>query len=122
LAGALAAHVMLLLVRVWRHGSRHLVAPAVVLAALLVGQLVLGGGTWVLKYNWPGWLSDFAFAQDNVVTPGSFAQTWVTTAHVAAGSLLFGVSLVLSLRALRLLRDAPRAARQPAGFSMEVVR
>ena len=66
-----------------RHGSLYLGRPAAVLAALVLWQIFLGGLTiWTRR----------------AVTP--------TTAHVATGALIFITSVVLAVRAHRVLGGA----------------
>jgi cytochrome c oxidase assembly protein subunit 15 len=91
--GALAVTIVIV-GTVWRvfraHGNQGaLVGPAATLAGLLPIQILLGGIT-VLSMK--------------AVTP--------TTAHVAVGALILGISVVLALRAARLLGAAER---EPAG-------
>jgi cytochrome c oxidase assembly protein subunit 15 len=115
LAAALLVHVALLMGRVWRGRHEHggLGLPASLLCVLLLGQLALGGGTWVVKYGWPDWFSEFAFAQQYVVRQGSLSQTWITTSHVAVGSLIFGVSIMVMLRSWRPLGQSAPAGKAP---------
>jgi cytochrome c oxidase assembly protein subunit 15 len=113
-AALLAFHVLLLAVRV---GSRRrgevswLVGPARFLAALILVQLALGCGAWVVNYGWPAWLSEYRWAAGYVVARESAVQALVTTAHVATGSLILTTSLVIALRSWRLsARPFPGAA------------
>jgi cytochrome c oxidase assembly protein subunit 15 len=111
---ALAVHIVWLLVRVFKIARRQsaLLRPAVGLAALLLVQLGLGLGTWVAKYGWPtivpDWLAPGGQLDYTVVAEGRL-QAWLTTAHVAAGSLILVTSLLVSLRSLRLVRGASQA-------------
>lgn len=93
-AGALVVAVLVVWV-VARTARRHrahglLFRPAVLLGSLLLTQIALGG--WVIL---------------------SYKAAWVTTAHLGTGALLFGVSLVIALRARRHLELAPAPA-EPA--------
>jgi hypothetical protein len=56
----------------------------------------------VAKYAFPAWLGDYTFAAGYVIQEKSLLQSLVTTAHVANGSLILFVSVVLALRATRL--------------------
>ncbi len=67
--------------------------PAVLLGALLLAQIFLGLGAYVLKY----------FRQEVQPLPLPVA---VATAHVACGALVLALSLVLTLRAHRLAHVA----------------
>lgn len=91
------------------------------LAVLLVGwQMILGAGTYVAKYAFPAWLGGFRFAAGYVVMERSLTQSLVTTAHVANGSLILFVAVVLAthltreLWAVRRLAGDVRAAPRPA--------
>lgn len=103
-AAVLALHVALLSTHVIRarRALPWLVRPGVALLALLGLQLVLGAGTWVAKYNWPAWMGDYAFAAGHVVAAESSHQVWMTTAHVATGSLILATSMLVTMRAARL--------------------
>jgi len=81
-----------------RHRERpRLVRPAALLGALIVVQIALGG--WVI------W---------------SYKASWVTTAHLGAGALLFATALTLALRARRHLALAPAPAHTPIQPHLEV--
>ena len=75
-----------------------------VLVALVFVQVGLGFGTWVVKYGWPIWFEQFAFAAQFVVSEKSFLQMNLITAHVAVGSLILGFWVVHSLRLVRDVR------------------
>lgn len=106
LAVVLLVHVALLATCILRRFSREkaLRRPALVLASLIVVQPALGVATWVVKYGWPIWLFDPAWARSYVVSAESSLQTHVITAHVATGSLILAVCTVIVLRSLRLFR------------------
>ena len=108
MAGVVMLHALVLAVRVWRlHGDqRPLVQPAMALGGLVALQLVLGGGTWVVKYSWPGWLSQFHFAARFTVEAEGMLQALIVTGHVATGSLILATGVLLSLRSFRLVRGA----------------
>jgi len=123
IAAALLVHIVLLGVQVFRtqRAERWLTRPALGLVALVVLQISLGAGTWVLKYGWPIWLTDFGFAAEYVVSADSRQQAWVTTAHVATGSLILATSLLVALRSMRLANRAPQATGHSA-WLMEAAR
>ena len=102
-AAALAAHVIMLRVRSRRDaaGNAWLCRPANLLLGLIGVQLALGCGAWVVNYGWPSWLSEYRLAAGYVVRRESFLQATTTTAHVATGSLILAVAVVLALRAWR---------------------
>jgi len=105
MAAVVALHVGLAVGRViWSYRQvPALVWPAAWLVLLLVVQLGLGGGTWVVKYGWPDWSIGVPGAEGYTVLAAGWLQATVVTAHVATGSLLLGCSLVLALRSTRLL-------------------
>jgi cytochrome c oxidase assembly protein subunit 15 len=101
---ALAAHILTF---AWRtlgkyRGEAWITHPTSLLAALIGVQLLLGMGTWVVKYAWPAQLTAFNFAAGYTVTANSLMQSLVVTAHVATGSLILATSAVLAVRIARL--------------------
>jgi cytochrome c oxidase assembly protein subunit 15 len=115
LAAAVLGHALYLAHLVfWRRREALLLWPAIGLAVLVLLQVALGAGTWLNKYGWPGGLAQFDFAQRFLVVRGGPAQIWITTAHVAFGSLILGTSLLLGLRVLRTsgVAEQARATRQ----------
>jgi cytochrome c oxidase assembly protein subunit 15 len=103
-AAALVVHIALLAAEVYRtqRGEPLLRRPATGLLALIFLEIGLGAGTWITRYGWPSWFGDYGFAAGYTVTADSPAQAWITTAHVATGSLILAASLLVALRALRL--------------------
>jgi heme a synthase len=105
LAAVLSIHIVLLVVAVFQR-ARHiqpLGGLAWTLAALLLAQLTLGAGTWIVKFAVPTWAPHWISLGDAAVQDGGWLQTHVITAHVAVGSLLLVTSLALALFALRSL-------------------
>lgn len=103
MAAVLLAHVAMLSGRALAgcRGAPALWRPATALGVLFLLQLVLGGGTWLVNYGWPAMLAGPAWAEGYVITRAGAAQALVTTAHMANGSLVLAVALMLSLRLLR---------------------
>jgi cytochrome c oxidase assembly protein subunit 15 len=122
-AGLLVAHIVALAARTLHVGRSDgwLLRPAVGLVLLVLLQLGLGAATWVTKYGWPAWMSRFDFAAGYVPTADGAAQSWITTAHVATGSLILGTSLLLTLRSARLTSGRWRA-RQGETLLLEAAR
>ena len=87
-----------------------LLLPVALLPLLLAVQVSLGLATYVAKYSWPDWFADYSFAAAYVVQEKSLTQSLITTAHVAGGSLLLFVSVVLACRAARLSAAAKGTA------------
>jgi heme a synthase len=122
-AVALAAHIALLAVAVYRHQRDEwsLVRPATALVALVLLEIGLGAATWVTKYGWPNWIADRSWAASFVVQEGSALQVWTTTAHVAMGSMVLATSLLLALRSGRFAWQASHPAAQ-GSWLMEAAR
>jgi cytochrome c oxidase assembly protein subunit 15 len=119
LAAAIVGHVLYLAhVVFWRRRDSLLLWPALGLAMLVLIQIALGGGAWLIKYGWPAWFAQYDFAQRMLLVPGGAPQMWTTTAHVATGSLILGLSLLFILRLWRLSAAVPQlpavAHRQPS--------
>jgi cytochrome c oxidase assembly protein subunit 15 len=106
-AVAVAVHVILLAIHVIRRhaGESALRYPALVLSVLIVLQLTLGAGSWIVKYSFPtGIHGSGVFAGFTIENEG-LLQSLTVTAHTAGGSLILAVAVLLALRSLRL---APR--------------
>ncbi|MEC7695517.1 MAG: COX15/CtaA family protein [Planctomycetota bacterium] len=111
LAVVLLGEVILFWWQSERHCKRHsaLLRPPRLLLALLAVQVLLGCGTWVLKYAWPGGLfSETSGLAGWTNTAGGPLQAFVVTAHVATGSLILGSSV---WAALLFCRDGQQRAR-----------
>jgi cytochrome c oxidase assembly protein subunit 15 len=105
MAAILSLHLAVLVISVLRR-ARHiqlLAGLACTLAVLLIAQLVLGAGTWMVKFGVPRWAPQWVSLGDAAVHDGGWLQTHVITAHVATGSLLLVTSLALALYLGRLL-------------------
>jgi cytochrome c oxidase assembly protein subunit 15 len=76
------------------------------LCLLVAVQVLLGVGTYVAKYSWPAWLADYQFAATYVIQEKSLAQSLITTGHVANGSLILFVSVLLAMCAARVFFGA----------------
>ena len=111
LAIALLGEVILFWWQSERHCKRHSVIrrPPRLLLALLAVQVLLGCGTWVLKYALPGGLfSETSGFAGWTNTAGGPLQAFVVTAHVATGSLILGSSV---WAALLFCRDVQQRSR-----------
>jgi cytochrome c oxidase assembly protein subunit 15 len=108
---ALAAHIGALALAV-RGREKDLARPAMVLLALIVFQLSLGAGAWVVNYAWPEWSRWGGHGAGYTILAEGWLQTNIVTAHVAVGSLILGVCTVLAMRAWRA---APAAIVAVAG-------
>jgi cytochrome c oxidase assembly protein subunit 15 len=102
-------HVIAVTARVLRmpKPERKLTRPAVGLAIVVGVQLLLGLGTWISKYGWPRFLFPESLAPESwlaeyTVHAQAFWPAMITTAHVATGSLIIALALLITLRSLRL--------------------
>lgn len=110
LAAALLVHVALLAWRIVRRyrGQSALTVPAMGLAVLLLLQLGLGAAAWVVHYSWPDWVRGYQLTSGHTVQAGGYVQAMTATAHQAMGSLILALGVMLSLRAVRLVRGPAR--------------
>lgn len=115
-AAALVVYVGLLAWTVLRsqRSEPALMRPTVGLSLLITLQLILGCGTWVVKYGWPSWLGDYAWAAAYTVTADGNQAAWLVTAHVATGSLILVTSLLVALRSVRFAWRGSRGTRLTA--------
>jgi len=123
-AAAVLGHVLYLGHLIWWSRPRNglLIRPALALILLVLAQVALGGGTWVTKYGWPAWLAEYDFAQRYVIVPGSPAQTWTVTAHVAIGSLILATAVLIAVRLARLSYASQRLqTTRPAAHGLAEV-
>jgi cytochrome c oxidase assembly protein subunit 15 len=116
MAAVLTVHVVLLARAAFRTGE--LRRGAAFLSSLIVMQLSLGAGTWIVNFGYPQWVGGVVNTPDFVVRTNSLPQLMVTTAHVAVGSLILVTSLVLTLRARRFAASVATAAWFPAGLAL----
>lgn len=105
-AGLLVGQILVL---AWTIRRKHasiswLRVPSRLLCLLVCGQVALGGATWVVKYSWPAWLSQYRFAAQYTVQSESLLQATTVTAHVAMGSLILGTCVLLTVRTFRVVR------------------
>src|SRR5262245_12348503 len=113
-AAALTVHILIQSVRAFRlpREIQGLRSIAGLVSLLVVVQILLGGATYVAKYAFPAWLGDFAFAANFVVQEKGLGQSLITTAHVANGSLILFVAVIMAMRSARIFhRGAGYIAR-----------
>ena len=82
-----------------RQLASYLRRPVAVLAGLAALQMMLGPATWVLKYGWPMGLAEYSWFAGYTVQAQGMVQAMIVTAHVAIGSLLLALAVVVVLRA-----------------------
>jgi cytochrome c oxidase assembly protein subunit 15 len=105
--------------RLVRCGDLTLSRPGIALIGLVSLQILLGVGTWVVNYGWPGFLGKVPGSAGYLIQTKGFVESLVVTSHVATGSLILAVSTLLLLRVLRV-RDRRRESRQRFGGSQSV--
>ncbi len=106
-AGALIAILSLVGLRTLRGAAAHSAFwwPSVILIALVVIQLILGCATWVVNYLWPTFVVRTAITTTyTLIEAKGLLQSLVVTAHAANGTLILGISVLLAMRGLRLVR------------------
>ena len=72
---------------------------AQLLAVAVLLQIMLGLATWVMKYSLPVWFGDYDWVAGLTLQAGGWLQTHTVTLHVAAGSFILALSVMLSLYA-----------------------
>jgi cytochrome c oxidase assembly protein subunit 15 len=89
----------------WRKSLPTLKVPTGALVILVLCQLVLGCAAWVVNYYWPAWVPQWSLtASYPAIESKGWLQTMIVTGHVAMGSLIVGIGVLLTLQAYRLLR------------------
>ena len=104
-AGLLLCLAAILAMRLRRCGDLTLSRPALALLGLLGLQIGLGLATWVVNYGFPV-LRQWPAAAGYLVQAKGFGESLTVTAHVATGSLILAVSVMLWLRIARARRAA----------------
>lgn len=102
LACLILGHVLLLAYRCLRSGLQKW--GGISLMLLVAAQVLLGLGTWVVKYGMPVWATRFVGPWTVVNTKSDVTSASIITAHTVIGSLIFIVCLVITLRLGRQLR------------------
>jgi cytochrome c oxidase assembly protein subunit 15 len=100
MAGLVSLHIVALVWMILK-SDRKLAWHAVALFGILVSQLLLGAGTWIVKYAVPPWAEPYLPFQRGAIIDGSWLQTHIVTAHMALGSALLAIALSLALVAAR---------------------
>lgn len=112
MAVVLAVHAIWLVKAAW--GRPILGRRAIALLSFIGGQVLLGIGTWIVKYGWPTWLGEWDFSAGYLVQTNSVWQGIITTAHVANGSLILATAVSVATWSLRLLPFGAVESLRPA--------
>lgn len=117
LAAVLTIHIVVLatMVLLRARGIKPLGGMAAALLALILVQIGLGAGTWIVKYSVPAWATGWIGSLRIAVQEGGAMQTHTITSHVAVGSLILGTCVALALYAQRFLADATPATNAVRG-------
>ena len=98
----------------WRsdrlRATKPLTVPTTLLSVVIVAQILLGIGTWSVKYAYPRWLPGGSFFDSYTVQAESMLQAVTVTGHVAMGSLILALATVVALRSSRLCFTQSRIA------------
>lgn len=98
--------------RIRRCGDLTLSRPAGLLIGLVAVQIALGVGTWVVNYGWPAILAWVPGSAGFLVRAKGFSDSIIVTSHVATGSLILALSVVLCVRLLRVRYCCNRPTKQ----------
>lgn len=120
LTGAAVVTVLsVLTVVAWQpHESRVARRWSLIIMAMVMGQLLLGGGTWLFTWGIPSWLQN-AWAPAEAVLARSPRGAAVITGHVILGMMILGAAVVLALewggadRLERIARFGRQGLRRP---------
>ena len=117
MAAAVTIHMVILVAGIWRHRRSlpaSLCRPAYLVLACLVFQLLLGGASWVTRYGWPGFLADNELFAAYLIRAQALWPSIIVTAHVATGSLILALAVLISVRSMRLRHRLAVPAAVPA--------
>jgi cytochrome c oxidase assembly protein subunit 15 len=101
LAILITAHVLLLAWRCTRTGLQRM--GGICLLMMIGMQLLLGMGTWLVKYGLPGWAATWLGEMTFVNREADALQAAIITSHVAVGSLILALSVAIAIRLGRQL-------------------
>ena len=73
-----------------------------ILVLLVVAQIFLGVGAWVLQYGWPVSLGENQTFGPGLVVAQGWWQSHIVTGHVAMGSLILVMTALITARLTRL--------------------
>jgi len=98
--------------KIRRCGDLTLSRPAGLLIGLVAVQIALGVGTWVVNYGWPAILAWVPGSAGFLVRAKGFSDSIIVTSHVATGSLILAVSVMLCVRLLRVRYCCSRTTKR----------
>jgi len=83
-------------------GDLTLLRPCYLLVGFVGLQIVLGLGTWIANYGWPRIAQMGPFSAGYLVKSKAFTESLITTSHVATGSLILAMAVMIWLRLSRV--------------------
>ena len=87
---------------VTRHRGRPaLTTSAILLSMLVIAQLLLGAGSWIVKYGWPHGLPSISWSETFTVQADAMLPAAIVTGHVAVGSLILALAVAVTLLSVR---------------------
>ncbi len=96
----------------WHGGGIRMTAWLLVM--LVIAQIGLGVGTYVVKFGWPAWLGHYRFAASYVIPEKTFLQMNLVSLHVAIGSLILAMATYHVVRVRRTLRNSSESVEGKA--------
>jgi cytochrome c oxidase assembly protein subunit 15 len=111
MAAAVTFHLFWLAGRCWQAGV--CVRFSGGLALLVVVQVLLGAGSWVVKYGMPSWATQLIGETGHFNRAADLASASILAAHGAVGSLIVALAAGIALsvgRRVRLAAPTPSAA------------
>ncbi len=94
--------------------AKHIRRFSRLLFVLVVVQVLLGFGTWIVNYAWP-WGDSSSMLAEYTISIKGYWESWITTLHQATGSLIIAFSLLSTLLVFRHRRlSADSLARSEA--------
>jgi len=98
---------------IWRLSS--------IAALLVLGQISLGIGSWIVRYGWPTFLPGQSWFPNLLIEWESLIQAFILTSHVAIGSLILGVAVTLSAYAWKRYPVSANVSATPQPTGQEVL-
>lgn len=83
-----------------RNADREIAYPSRLLAGVVVLQIVLGIGTWIVNYALP-WSETTPMLAGYTISAKGYWESFIVTAHMATGSLIISLASVVALRGWR---------------------
>lgn len=82
-------------------GRRALTTSAILLSLLVIAQVLLGAGSWIVKYGWPDGLPTISWSETFTVQADAMLPAAIVTGHVAVGSLILALAVTVTILSAR---------------------